>query len=96
MLIHCHKCERALSIFETGTGEEKKSFNETPWAGRANGYLTKITEVSQKKWAQIFQLTSSYINTSDVDSRDLVAESAGSEGIDMRAEVRLSDDEESE
>ena len=89
--------ERGLTLWKNGkepsaNDATKKNFIMNPWAERAHGHLPKIKELSAKKWGEIIRLTLPLIKSPDLI--DLTEESRIKD--DMRADVQLSSDEESE
>ena len=88
--------ERSLTLWKNGKEPSandaiKKNFIMNPWAERAHGYLPKIKELSAKKWGEIICLTMPLIKNPDLID---LTESCIKD--DMRADVQLSSDEESE
>jgi hypothetical protein len=91
------QAERGSTLWKNGkepsaNDATKKNFVVNPWAERAYGYLPKIKEMSMKKWGEIIRLAAPLIKNPDLI--DLTEESRIKD--DMRADVQLSPDEDSE
>ncbi|KAJ7080160.1 hypothetical protein B0H15DRAFT_953651 [Mycena belliarum] len=74
-----------------------------PWAARATSYLPPIKTLSLKQWREIFSLSNAFHTIREKNTGDILMESAsdgnsseGSDWVDPRSRVVVSDDESDE
>lgn len=88
-----------MTLFETGVyvPGKKKSFGEDPWARRAVSYNNGISNLTVRKWNAIIELSVPYtgMTYSGEETPDLIAPS-GDTTEDVRAQIMVSDDSESD